>query len=93
MSARRAFYGLCLLVLLLSPSLALARSGGDPGLLWWTADGGGGSSASGSYILDGTIGQPDAGMLSGGSYTLIGGFWGSTPPTSDTYLPMVLREY
>ncbi|HKS38706.1 MAG TPA: hypothetical protein VJW76_16045 [Verrucomicrobiae bacterium] len=42
---------------------------------WHTVDGGGGTSTGGSYILSGTIGQPDAGAMSGGSYTLQGGFW------------------
>ena len=43
---------------------------------WWTVDGGGGTSTGGQYSLSGTIGQPDAGITSGGSYTLLGGFWG-----------------
>jgi hypothetical protein len=43
---------------------------------WWTVDGGGGSSTGGVYALSGTIGQPDAGRISGGSYSLVGGFWG-----------------
>jgi hypothetical protein len=28
------------------------------------------------YSVTGTIGQPDAGAMSGGNYTLQGGFWG-----------------
>lgn len=42
---------------------------------WSTIDGGGDTSTGGSYALTGTIGQPDAGILSGGNYTLQGGFW------------------
>ena len=42
---------------------------------WWTVDGGGGTSQGGSYVLSGTTGQPDAGELSGGAYTLNSGFW------------------
>lgn len=42
---------------------------------WFTIDGGGGTSAGGGFTLSGTIGQPDAGRLSGGAYTLEGGFW------------------
>jgi len=42
---------------------------------WYTIDGGGGTSSGGSFSLSGTIGQPDAGTLSGGDYTLLGGFW------------------
>jgi hypothetical protein len=43
---------------------------------WFTIDGGGGTSTGGVYQVSGTIGQPDAGKMSGGSYTLDGGFWG-----------------
>ena len=43
---------------------------------WYTIDGGGGASSGGSYVLSGTIGQPDAGRLTGGPYVLDGGFWG-----------------
>ncbi len=38
-------------------------------------DGGGGLSSAGTYTLAGTAGQPDAGSLSGGKYTLDGGLW------------------
>jgi hypothetical protein len=41
----------------------------------FTVDGGGGSSSGGNYSLTGTIGQPEAGMLSGGDYVVEGGFW------------------
>lgn len=43
---------------------------------WWTVDGGGGTGTGGVYTVSGTIGQPDAGAMSGGDYTLVGGFWG-----------------
>jgi hypothetical protein len=43
---------------------------------WWTVDGGGDTSTIGQYSLSGTIGQPDAGTMSGGNFTLQGGFWG-----------------
>jgi hypothetical protein len=43
---------------------------------WFTIDGGGGASTGGVYAVSGTIGQPDAGgPMSGGPYSLIGGFW------------------
>lgn len=41
---------------------------------FFSIDGGGGISTGGSYSLVGTIGQPDAGKLTGGNYTLDGGF-------------------
>ena len=42
---------------------------------WFKIAGGGGASAGGDFSLTGTIGQPDAGVMSGGSYGLAGGFW------------------
>lgn len=35
----------------------------------------GGTSSGGSFTLSGSIGQPAAGALAGGSYQLLGGFW------------------
>jgi hypothetical protein len=43
---------------------------------WFTVDGGGGTCTGGVYSVSGTVGQPDAGRLSGGNYTVDGGFWG-----------------
>src|SRR5262245_10226326 len=42
---------------------------------WFTIDGGGGQSAGGPYQVTGTMGQPDAGLLTGGPYEIEGGFW------------------
>lgn len=42
---------------------------------WSTIDGGGGTSTGGSFVLKGTIGQPDAGKSAGGNFALSGGFW------------------
>jgi hypothetical protein len=82
LNLRKAGKALSVLVaLLVLVSVVLAQGGYD--LSWFTVDGGGGSSSGDPYALSGTIGQPDAGMLSGGSYTLAGGFWagaGLTPP-------------
>ena len=45
-------------------------------LSWQTIDGGGGTSSGGGFSLNGTIGQPDAGVfMTGGSLALAGGFW------------------
>ena len=54
---------------------------------WFTIGGGGGASSAVSYTLNGTIGQPDAGTLSGGSYTLQGGFWPGIGVPSTTGAP------
>ena len=62
----------CLLV------FALQAYGGYD-LSWSTIDGGGGTSSGGSYVLSGTIGQPDAAYSAGGQYELLGGFWAGGP--------------
>ncbi len=72
---------------------ALAQSGSFD-LSWWTVDGGGGTSTGNGYTLSGTIGQPDTGVMAGGSYSLAGGFWGGgglTAGAYDIYLPLVRR--
>lgn len=80
--------------------LALAQNGGEYDLSWWTLDGGGdalaGSGTSGLYTLIGASGQPDAGVLAGGGYTLEGGFWtsvGIAEIEHTIYLPVVLRSH
>jgi hypothetical protein len=82
------------------PGVATAQSGGPYDLSWSTVDGGGITPASGgSYVLNGTAGQPDAGMSSGGIYVVQGGFWGgaSTVTAVDDELPetiaLVFRLY
>ncbi len=53
---------------------------------WYTIDGGGAVSAGGGYTLSSSIGQPDAGVLTGGNYTLYGGFQvpaGTVAPACD----------
>ena len=56
--------------------LAVNASAQSYSLDWSTIDGGGGTSTGGIYSVSGTIGQPDAGAMSGGNFTLQGGFWG-----------------
>jgi hypothetical protein len=57
--------------------LALSAAQAQPNytLDWFSVDGGGGTSMGGVYTLSGTVGQHDAGALSGGDYSLTGGFW------------------
>ncbi len=53
----------------------------DFDLSWYTIDGGGNMwSTGGDYELSGTLGQPDAGVLTGGDFTLTGGFWPAAVP-------------
>jgi hypothetical protein len=82
------------MALLLPVSFAQAQTGGGYDLTWWTVDGGGGTLQGGGYTLMGTAGQPDpAPALTGGDYTLVGGFWpGASSPHVFVYLPLVLRQ-
>ncbi len=58
------------------PAAASAQSGGPYDLTWSTIDGGGATAVTGgTYSLGGTAGQPDAGLATGGAYSLQGGFW------------------
>jgi len=56
-------------------SLAAAVASAQYSIDWWTVDGGGRASTGGVYQVSSTVGQPDAGVMSGGQFTLIGGFW------------------
>ena len=90
---RLPFILLVLLVLLAFGSLVLAQTG-EFNLPWYTVDGGGvTSSRGGDYTLSGTIGQPDAGALSGGDFTLAGGWWGDGTVITErgVYLPLITR--
>ena len=80
------------LILISVTSIALASTGGDYVLDWWTVDGGGDTSSGGDYSVSGSIGQPDAGGMAGGDYALTGGFWQQSvivfnpPPSTNTTL-------
>ena len=83
-----------------STALGTGGTGGTGGagydLTWYTIDDGGGTAAGvGSpnpYILNGTVGQPDASTWSGGGYVLVGGFWGGEAAQYRVYLPLVMRN-
>lgn len=68
-----------------------AQVGSGFDLSWSTIDGGGGTSTGGAYSLIGTLGQADAGIQSGGSYTLEGGFWNRANAAYRVFLPIVVK--
>ena len=77
MKLRKTMIRLCLCVLtgvgFVAAKFEITRS---------TIDGGGVmQSTGGEFELSGTIGQPDAGVMSGGDFQLTGGFWIESPPT------------
>ncbi len=71
---------------------ASAKSADTYTIDWYTIDGGGAMNLiGGAYTLSGTIGQPDAGTQSGGTYKLDGGFWGFLYSLRSLYLPLITR--
>lgn len=99
MNDKRVLLGLLLLigVVLAIGTLILARptAAQEPELYdvsWYTLDAGGTFSRGGPYVLGGTIGQADAGVMSGGGYTVRGGFWmGAARRPYRIYLPLTIR--
>ena len=63
-----------LVAALLALALSATHAQTNYSIDWQTIDGGG-TSTGGVYSVSGTIGQPDAGTMSAGNYTLQGGFW------------------
>jgi len=76
----------CLVGLLLLPGSSLAQ---NYSIDWFTVDGGGGTSTGGVYSVSGTIGQPDAGQMNGGNFTLEGGFWGIIAAVQTSGAPLL----
>ncbi len=88
-------FSLCLLALAL---LVPVQAQELDDLSWGSVDNGGEFSGGSIYTLQGAIGQPDAGRMTGSTYTLNGGFWpglvglGDVPVVKYTiYLPLILR--
>ena len=77
------------LLVIAAGSLTACGTQAQFALDWVTTDGGGGTSVGGAYSLSGTVGQPDAGELTGGNYTLVGGFWGVI---QDTLPPLKIQR-
>ena len=68
------------------------RAWGQYSIDWSTIDGGGGATSTGGvYSVSGTIGQPDAGKMSGGNYTVDGGFWGIIAVISSPVPTLTIR--
>ena len=51
--------------------------------------GGGGVSSGGAFTINGTIGQSDAGLLAGGTFTVAGGFWGGAYAVQNAGAPLL----
>ena len=63
---------------------------------WYKFSGGGGTCTNGQYSLTGTIGQPDASAnnaMTGGGYSLTGGFWSLISVVQTAGAPLLTINY
>lgn len=74
--------------------MAGAASAQNYAIDWFTVAGGGGTSTGGVFSVSGTIGQADASpmTMNGGSYSLIGGFWGVVIPVQQVEAPTLFAQ-
>jgi hypothetical protein len=78
------------LAVLLFGSTASAQQGAYR--LAWATVAGGGTSSGGIYTIAAVAAQPEvSAAMSGGTYTMGGGVWGSPIAPRHTYLPLLLR--
>jgi hypothetical protein len=82
----------CLMSLAVFGGAALSARAQNFAIDWFTLAGGGGASAGGVYSVSGTVGQPEAGIHSGGNYSLSGGFWSIVPPSGPPPLLHIVRS-
>jgi hypothetical protein len=91
---KRKWFFLSLALLLALVPIVLVSANGVFDLSWWSVDGGGDRSGGGAYSLLGVAGQPDAGLLQGGNFSLAGGYLGGAAaltPRQNLFLPLVVR--
>jgi hypothetical protein len=70
--SRALFIGIALFL----AAFALRSEAQQYAINWYKVAGGGGASSNAPFVVHGTIGQHDASeKLTGGAYTLTGGFW------------------
>jgi hypothetical protein len=81
--------------ILLHSAFSLSVFGQSYLIDWYKIAGGGGTSTGGTYQVTGTIGQPDASLqtMSGGAYTLNGGFWSIIAAIQTAGLPNLTINY
>ena len=82
---------LLIVIMLLWTSYALASSNQGYTLDWFETSGGA-IMAGGEFNLMGIAGQADSGTMSGGGYTLNGGFLVSSGERYSIFLPLVLKS-
>ena len=77
-----------LITLVVTPVMAVGIMEID----WYVIGSGGGTATGGNYTLNGTIGQPVAGLSSSADLDLCTGFWCKVSDLYKTILPLILRN-
>jgi hypothetical protein len=80
---------LCVLVLV---GAALAQSSMNYDLSWHVMASGGSEMESTGHIIQGTMGQVNAGIAESPSYAMTHGYWYRNPPQLHLYLPLVTKN-
>jgi hypothetical protein len=79
-----------LLFTLLPAAFCLCAMAQSYSIDWYKIADGGGTSGNGQFTVTGTIGQSDAGgPMTGGSYSLTGGFWALISVVQTSGAPML----
>ena len=73
-------------------SAAFAQTSSNYDLSWHVVGGGVGQMEGPNHSLQGTLGQPAAGVMSSNRHTLCSGFWCAGTAGFRIYLPLVLRD-
>ncbi len=86
----KKFILFCLLV----SAVCLQASAQSYSIDWYKIAGGGGTSTGATFQVTGTIGQSDAsGAMSGGSYSVTGGFWSLIQVVQTPGAPLLTISY
>lgn len=81
------------ILLVVSLSVGIARSQAAYGLSRSVVPSGGGTSTGGAFVLQGGIGQAFAhSPVTGGAYSLSGGFWAGIEQLFKLILPLVTKN-
>ena len=85
---------ICFLMFATCIGLSPAARGQSYSIDWYKVAAGGGTSSNGNFTVSVTIGQPDAtanSTLTGGNYSLTGGFWSLSAVQTAGYPALFIR--
>ena len=89
---KRKLFPIVVALALLLATVGVLVAQATPGSVidWFVVSGGGGTASGGNVTLDSTVGQPIAGVSTGGNVSLGAGYW-YAQELVNLYLPIVVR--